>query len=131
MCQICRRRMPRDGGVSASGFGVFIHSDLSRCAQFIRTDLQLQQGHTKSHRRPNHMPGDVVPAEAEVVAAGRIDATFQQRGNGLRTGETAGGVLVVAIGEIPKQVVAAAIDERQLFFRQRVQALCREGIIVV
>ena len=62
---------------------------------------------------------DIVPAEAEVVAARRIDAALQQRGNGFRTAEAAGGVLVVAIGEIPKQVVAAAIDERQLVFRQR------------
>ena len=76
------------------------------------------------------MPGDVVPAEAEVVAAVRIDAALQQRGNGFRTGETTDGVLVVAIGEIPEQVVAAAIDKRQLFFRQRVHALCREEIIV-
>ena len=53
------------------------------------------------------MPGDVVPTEAEDVAAGRINAALQQRGNGFRTGEAAGGVLVVAIGEIPKQVVAA------------------------
>ena len=77
------------------------------------------------------MPGNVVPAKAEVVAVGRIDAAFQQRGNGFRTGEAVGGVLVVAIGEIPKQVVAAAIDKRQLFFRQRIHALCREEIIVV
>lgn len=77
------------------------------------------------------MPGDVVPAKAEVVAAVRIDAAFQQCGNGFRAGEAAGGVLVVAIGEIPEQVVAAAIDERQLFSRQRVSALCREEIIVV
>ena len=84
----------------------------------------------KSHLRPDHMPSDDVPAEAEVVAAGRIDAALQQRGNGFRTGKAAGGVLVVAIGEIPEQVVAAAIDERQLFFRQRVHALCREKIIV-
>ena len=76
------------------------------------------------------MSGDVVPAEAEVVAAVRIDAALQQRGYGFRAGEAAGGVLVVAIGEIPEQVVAAAIDERQLFFRQRVHALCREEIIV-
>ena len=85
---------------------------------------------TKSHLRPNDMAFDVVPAEAEVVAAGRIDAAIQQRGNGFRTGDAAGGVLVVAIGEIPKQVVAAIIDERQLFFRQRIHALCREEIIV-
>ena len=77
------------------------------------------------------MPGDVVPAEAEVVAAGRIDAALQQRGNSFRTGETACGVSVVAIGEIPEQIVAAAIDERQLFFRQRIHALCREEFIVV
>ena len=44
---------------------------------------------TKSHLRPDHMPGDVVPREAEVVAAGRIDAALQQRGNGFRTGEAA------------------------------------------
>jgi hypothetical protein len=37
------------------------------------------------------MPGDVVPAEAEVVATGRIDAALQQRGNGFWTGEIAGG----------------------------------------
>ncbi len=73
--------------------------------------------------RPGHMPGDVVPAEAEVVAAVRIDAVLQQRGYGFRAGETSGGVLVVAIGEIPEQVVAEAIDERQLFFRWRVPAL--------
>ena len=77
------------------------------------------------------MPGDVVPAEAEVVAVQGIDAVLQQRGNGFRAGEAAGGVLVVAIGEIPEQVVAAAIDERQLVFRQRVHAPCREEIIVV
>ena len=46
------------------------------------------------------MPGDVVPAEAEVVAVGRIDASLQQRGKGFRTDEAAGGVLVVAIGEM-------------------------------
>ncbi len=33
---------------------------------------------------------------------------------------------VAAIGEIPEQVVAAAIDKRQFFFRQRIHALCRE-----
>ena len=77
------------------------------------------------------MAFDVVPAEAEVVAARRIDAALQQRGNGFRTAEAAGGVLVVAIGEIPEQVVAAAIDKRQFFFRQRIHALCREGFIVV
>ena len=77
------------------------------------------------------MPGDVVPAEAEVVAAVRIDAVLQQRGNGFRTGKAAGGVSVVAIGEIPEQVVAAAVNERQLFFRQRIHALCREEFIVV
>ena len=74
---------------------------------------------------------DVVPREAEVVAAGRIDAALQQRGNGLRAGEAAGGVLVVAIGEIPEQVVPAAIDERQLVFRQPVQAFCRDENIIV
>ena len=84
-----------------------------------------------SHLRPNDMAFDVVPREAEVVAAGRIDAALQQRGNGLRASKAAGGVLVVAIREIPEQVVATAIDKRQLFFRQRVQALCREEIIVV
>lgn len=31
------------------------------------------------------MPGDVVPTEAEDVAAGRINAALQQRGNGFRT----------------------------------------------
>ena len=77
------------------------------------------------------MPGDVVPAEAEVVAAVRIDAVLQQRGNGFRAGETAGGVSVVAIGEIPEQIVAAAIDERQLFFRHRIHALCREEFVIV
>ena len=77
------------------------------------------------------MPGDVVPAEAEVVAAVRIDAALQQRGYGFRAGETSGGVSVVAIREIPEQIVAAAVDERHLFFRQRVQAPCREEIIVV
>ena len=77
------------------------------------------------------MLGDVVPTEAEVVAAVRIDAALQQRGNGFRTGEAADGVLVVAIGEIPEQVVAAAIDKRQFFFRRRIHALCREGFIVV
>ena len=77
------------------------------------------------------MPGDVVPAEAEAVAAVRIDAVLQQRRNGFRTGEAASGVSVVAIREIPEQIVAAAIDERQFFFRQRIHALCREGFIVV
>ena len=86
---------------------------------------------TKSRLRPDHMPGDVVPAEAEVVAVGRINAAFQQRGNGFRTGEAASGVLVVAIRKIPERVVAAAIDERQFFFQQRIHALCREGFIVV
>ena len=76
------------------------------------------------------MPGDVVPTEVEVVAAVRIDAALQQRGNSFRTGETTCGVSVVAIGEIPEQIITAAIDKRQLFFRQRVQALCREEIIV-
>jgi len=77
------------------------------------------------------MPGDVVPTEAEDVAAGRINAALQQRGYGFRTGETSGGVSIVAIGEIPKQVVAAAIDKRQLSFRQSVHALCREEFIIV
>ena len=77
------------------------------------------------------MPSDVVPAEAKVVTAGRIDAALQQRGNGFRTGKAAGGVLVVAIREIPEQVVAVVIDKRQLFFRQRIHALCREEFIVV
>ena len=86
---------------------------------------------TKSHLRPNDMVFDVIPAEAEVVAVVRIDAALQQCGNGFRTGEAASGVLVIAIGEIPEQVVAAAIDKRQLFFCQRVHALCREKIIVV
>ena len=86
----------------------------------------------KSPLRPHHMPGDVVPAEAEVGAVGRIDTAFQQRGNGFRAGKTtARGVSVVAIGEIPEQVVAAAIDKRQLSFRQSVHALCREEFIVV
>ena len=70
--------------------------------------------------RPDHMPGDVVPAETEIVAAGRIDTALQQRGNGFRTGEAAGGVPVVAIGKIPKQVVATTIDKRQLVSRQPV-----------
>ena len=77
------------------------------------------------------MPGDVVPAEAEVVTTGRIDAALQQRGKGFRAGKTARGVSVVAIGEIPEQIVAAAIDERQFFFRQRIHALCREDFIIV
>lgn len=77
------------------------------------------------------MPGDVVPTEAEDVAAGRINAVLQQRGYGFRTGETASGVSVVAIGQIPEQIVAAAIDKRQLFFRQRIYALCRKEFIVV
>ena len=77
------------------------------------------------------MPGDVVPAKAEVVAAVRIDAALQQRGNGFRAGEAACGVSVVAIREIPEQVVSAAIDERQLFFSQPVQAFCREENIIV
>ena len=76
------------------------------------------------------MPGDVVPGEAKVVTAVRIDAALQQRGNGFRTGKATGGVSVVAIREIPEQIVAAAIDKRQLFFRQRIHALCREEIIV-
>ena len=86
---------------------------------------------TKSYLRPHHMPGDVVPAEAEVVVAGRINAALQQRGNGFRAGEAACGVSVVAIGEIPEQVVAVAIDKRQFFFSQPVQAFCREEFIVV
>ena len=77
------------------------------------------------------MPGDVVPAKAEDVAAGRINAVLQQRGNGFRAGEAACGVLVVALGEVPEQVVAVVIDKRQFFFRQRIHALCREGFIVV
>ena len=77
------------------------------------------------------MPGDVVPAKAEVVAAVRIDAAFQQRGYGFWTGKAAGGVSVVAIGEVPEQIITAAIDERQLFFRQRIHTLCREEFIVV
>ena len=58
------------------------------------------------------MTFDVVPAKTEVIATVWIDTTRQQRGNGFRAGETAGGLLVVAIGEIPEQVVAVAIDER-------------------
>ena len=77
------------------------------------------------------MPGDVVPTEAEDVAAGRINAALQQRGYGFRAGKTARGISVVAIGEIPEQVVAAAIDKRQFFFRQRNHALCREEFIIV
>ena len=77
------------------------------------------------------MPGDVVPGEAKVVAAGRINAALQQRGNGFRAGEAACGVSVVAIREIPEQVVAVVIDKRQLSFRQSAHALCREEFITV
>ena len=77
------------------------------------------------------MPGDVVSAKAEVVAVQGIDAALQQRGYGFRTGKAACGVSVVAIGEIPEQIVASAIDKRQLFFRQRIHALCREEFIIV
>ena len=77
------------------------------------------------------MPSDIVPAEAEIVAVVRIDTYPQQFAFDAWTGEAAGGVLIVTIGEIPEKIVAVAIDKRQFFFRQRIHALCREGFIVV
>lgn len=74
---------------------------------------------------------NIIPTKAEVVAVPRINTPRQQRGYGFRAGEAAYGVSVVATGEIPEQIVAAAIDKRQFFPRQSVQTLCREGFIIV
>lgn len=73
----------------------------------------------------------VIPAKVEVVAVVRIYTNLQQFTFDARASETTSCVLIVPIGEIPEQVIAPAIDERQLFFRQPVQAFCREENIIV
>ena len=57
------------------------------------------------------MSTDVVPAEAEVVVVVGIDTQPQQFAFDERTSETALRVLVIAIGEIPEQIIAVHVNK--------------------
>ena len=57
------------------------------------------------------MSTDVVPAEAEVVAKFWIYTNPQQFAFDERTSETALRVLVIAIGEIPEQIIAVHVNK--------------------
>jgi len=57
------------------------------------------------------MPRHIVPAQTKLIAMIGIDAEGNQQSSRLQTGESAFGLLVVAIGQIPKQVVAVEVLE--------------------
>ena len=59
----------------------------------------------------NEMAGNVVPTEAEVVAAVGIGAHLNEGDSRFRTGVAADGLLVFPVGEIPKDAIATGIDE--------------------
>ena len=64
-----------------------------------------------SDLRPYDAVPYVVPAEAEVVAEIRICAEPQQFALDAWAGEAALRVLVIAIGEIPEQIIAVHVNK--------------------